>query len=86
MPDSQQDFGPIVITPREIYDAVIRLTDRVNELIQQGQRMEERLSTVNDDLLDHEARLRVLERARWPLPAVAIIVSVAAIILPFLLR
>lgn len=27
---------------------------------------------------DHEIRLRSLERARWPLPALAIVVSVGA--------
>jgi hypothetical protein len=30
------------------------------------------------DIPDHEARLRVLERARWPLPTVALVASVGA--------
>jgi hypothetical protein len=30
------------------------------------------------DIPDHEARLRVLERARWPLPTVALVVSAGA--------
>jgi hypothetical protein len=30
------------------------------------------------DIPDHEARLRVLERARWPLPTMAVVASVGA--------
>lgn len=61
-------LGYAVITSREIYDAVVRLTGRVDVLIeQQG----------NTDLkvTDHEGRLRILEKARWPLPSIAVLVS-----------
>ncbi|MFE0812663.1 hypothetical protein ACFW34_35100 [Streptomyces sp. NPDC058848] len=32
---------------------------------------------------DHERRLRVLEARQWPLPSVAALLSVAALIVPF---
>jgi hypothetical protein len=32
---------------------------------------------------DHERRLRALEAARWPLPSAAVLLSVAAVIIPF---
>lgn len=35
---------------------------------------------------DHERRIRVLEARQWPLPAVACLMSVAAVILPFVLK
>lgn len=63
----------VVITPREIYDAVIMLTGRVDTLIAQH----EVLASKKDD---HEDRLRNLERARWPLPSIAAIVSVIALL------
>lgn len=31
---------------------------------------------------DHERRLRVLEAGRWPLPSAAVLLSVAAVIIP----
>lgn len=59
----------VVITTREIYDAVVRLTGRVDAILEQ-QRHDA------DDVKDHESRLRALERARWPLPAVSIVIAV----------
>jgi hypothetical protein len=32
---------------------------------------------------DHERRLRHLEANRWPLPSAAVLLSVAAVIIPF---
>ena len=65
-------LGPIVITSREVYDAVIRLTGRVDVLISQQ-------SATQTDVADHEARLRSLERARWPVPAVALVIAVGSL-------
>lgn len=69
----------ITITAREVYDAVVRLTGRVDVLIaQQGQTQQE--------VQDHESRLRSLERARWPLPSAAALLSLAALIIPLFAR
>lgn len=69
----------VTITSREIYDAVVRLTGRVDVLIAQQ-------AETSADLKDHETRLRTLERGRWPLPAVAVLVSMAALIMPFIFK
>lgn len=61
----------VVVTAREIYDAVVRLTGRVDVLITQQQ--EDRR-----DLQDHEQRIRGLERGRWPLPSAALLVALAS--------
>lgn len=88
-----EPLGNVVITAREIYDAVVRLTGRVDVLIEQQ-------NTTSRDLQDHErnsaaahqdfeTRLRSLERARWPLPSLAAAVSLAALaltLLPMLTR
>ncbi len=76
---------------REIYDAVLRLTGRVDTLISQH---DETRTDLKDHELriraienadkkdhDHEARLKELERNRWPLPSLALLVSLAALIL-----
>ncbi|WP_233512495.1 hypothetical protein [Micromonospora deserti] len=66
-------LGPVVITARDIYDALIKLTDTVNKLVGQG-------SGHDDDIRDHEDRIRALERGRWPLPSLAALVSIAALV------
>ncbi len=72
-------MGPITITAREVYDAVVRLTGRVDVLINQQ-------SQTQNAVQDHEGRLRTLEKARWPLPSAALLVSVAAFMVPLFLR
>lgn len=67
----------VVITAREVYDAVIKLTAAVD-------RLADRLEDHARDLTDHEARLRALEKARWPLPALAVLVSITALVLSFM--
>ncbi len=65
-------MGDIVITAREVYDAVVRLTGRVDVMIAQSE-------AARTAVQDHESRLRSLEKARWPLPSAAILLSVAAL-------
>lgn len=72
MTDPSGMLSGVVITSREIYDAVVRLTGRVDVLIAQQE-------TTKSEIQDHEARLRSLESARWPLPAASVIISLAAI-------
>ena len=72
-------LGGIVITSREIYDAVVRLTGRVDVLIEQQ-------TTTRQEVQDHEQRLRGLERGRWPLPSLAVLVSIAAFVLSVVYR
>lgn len=66
-----EPLGGVTITAREIYDAVVRLTGRVDVLIEQQHQAQ-------TDLQDHETRIRTLERARWPLPAVSVLIALAA--------
>jgi len=65
----------VVIGTREIYDAVIRVEAsqiRTETTIRAMQRTQE----------DHEIRLRRAEERRWPLPTIAILLAIAALILP----
>lgn len=84
-------FGPVQITGRDIYDALIRLTASVDRLTSQS-------DGHGEDLRDHETRLRVVEEVRpapriadlesriravearqWPLPAASLLVALAAL-------
>lgn len=66
----------MVITAREIYDAVVRLTGRVDVLINQQEHTTKAIQ-------DHEMRIRFIERSRWPLPSVALLVSLGALAFEF---
>lgn len=73
-----------------VYDGVVRLTGRVDVLVAQQ-------TSIVEDLKDHETRLRALESrpstmdldtrlrtleaARWPIPALTVLISLAALAL-----
>lgn len=65
-------LGQVVIGAREIYDAVTQVAATVNRLAASH-------DEVINDLKDHEVRLRVIERSRWPLPTLAVLASIAAV-------
>lgn len=66
--------GPVEITGREMYDAIVQLTNQVSILTQSV----DRLCTLSGD---HEERLRLLEGRRWPLPKVRLIFTLASVAL-----
>ncbi|GAA2355412.1 hypothetical protein Cme02nite_69470 [Catellatospora methionotrophica] len=62
----------VVIDLRAIYDQLIVLNTKVERLVSKQDEHER-------DNADHEARLRSLEKGRWPLPSVALLVSLASL-------
>jgi hypothetical protein len=62
----------VLIGAREIYDQLVRVAAAV-------ERVSVQLAEIAQDVHDHETRLRSLERARWPLPSLAVLVSIAAL-------
>lgn len=67
----------VTITAREIYDAVVRLSGGVEVIVAQQ-------AQTKSEVEDHETRIRALERARWPLPSIAVLLSVGATVLALL--
>lgn len=67
----------VVITSREIYDAVVRLTGRVDVVIEQTNQLAHQGQ-------DHEARIRQIERSRWPLHSLTALVALGALALSWL--
>lgn len=68
-------LGPVTITPRDIYDQLVALRSAVERLIDAEADSGKKLD-------DHEGRLRTLERGRWPLPSLALVVSLLALLVP----
>ncbi len=72
-----EPLGPVTIGAREIYDQVVAVRGVVDRLVDQHQD-QERTAT------DHEARIRSLERGRWPLPTVSVLVALVALVIAVL--
>lgn len=77
--------GAVVITTTQMYAeqvattaAVTRLEGKLDSLAQAF--ANEQTAKVTSHA-DHEARLRSLERGRWPLPSLAALVSIASLVL-----
>ena len=82
--------GGVVITLADIYTQLVGLRERVDAALAKQDRTEllvaehdaelRPLAGAADRLTDHEARLRQLERGRWPMQAVAALASIAAVV------
>ena len=68
-------FGPgsavVVLTIKDVYDVSTETRTLVTG-------MSHRLETAEARHVDHEARIRALERARWPLPALSVVIALAS--------
>ena len=64
--------GPVVVIGlKDVYDQVVAMRSHVETLLHRQNDQEARST-------DHEARLRSLERGRWPLPTVAVLLALAS--------
>lgn len=74
MSQTPDPLAGVMIQSREIYDAIVRLTGRVDVLIAQHDEHKNKIQ-------DHESRIRNLEINRWPLSSLTILIALAAIAL-----
>lgn len=64
---------PVVkIGMKELYDAIVGLTNKFDVMVTQH-------TTTQNQVSDHEYRIRGLEKGRWPLPSVALLLSAVAV-------
>lgn len=68
------ELGPVQIGAREIYDKLLELDKKVDKIAT-------RYDEVWKKLHDHEARVRDLEKGRWPLPSLAVVVAGASLLM-----
>lgn len=80
--------GAVVITTAQMYAEQQATTLAVTSL---GVKLDNLAAALvaesakgNTDHGDHEDRIRALEHARWPLPSLAVLLSIGAILLPVL--
>ncbi|MFC8658440.1 hypothetical protein ACFUCT_25035 [Streptomyces parvus] len=70
-----QDPG-VYISPAQMYQEVRALAQAVGRIESKIDGILDETKDIRSDLGDHEQRLRVLERARWPLPTIGVLAGV----------
>lgn len=86
-----QPEGGVVITLADIYRQVVALAARVDSALARQDRADAILAEHETELrplagadrqiADHEVRLRAIERSRWPLTSVTVLIAVASLVI-----
>lgn len=96
MPDNQPPYRhernsgwwEIKITPKEVYDSVQKLKGSIDAALQEFAVVNRRIDIAEreheKDHMDHEERIRALEKTRWPLASVTVVLSAGAFLLMLL--
>lgn len=71
----------VIIGLKEIYDELKTVGGKVDRVLADQEQTRSDVAEIRADLADKEARIRVLEKARWPLPSVAAIIAVTSLII-----
>ncbi|MEU2180124.1 hypothetical protein [Streptomyces thermolilacinus] len=69
----------VYIPPSQMYQEVRALSEAVSRIESKLDGLLDETKDIRHDIADHEARLRSLETARWPLPSLAAVVSLGAL-------
>ncbi|WP_189999730.1 hypothetical protein [Streptomyces rubradiris] len=75
---SVPDSG-VYIAPAQMYQELRSLSDGLTRVETKLDGIGQGLTELGKDVADHETRIRALEKARWPLPSLAAVVSVGAL-------
>lgn len=81
MSGDQELGGAVRIGAQQIYDKLVEVETSVGRVDGKLDRHGDRLDRHEETLDDHEARLRSLERGRWPIPAASLLVALAAAVI-----
>jgi hypothetical protein len=67
----------VYISPAQMYQEMRSLHEALTRIDAKLDALRERDAGADEQLTDHEARLRSLERARWPLPTIGALAGAA---------
>ncbi|ODA69502.1 hypothetical protein [Streptomyces sp. AVP053U2] len=67
----------VFISSAQMYQEVRVLAQTVGRIESKVDGFLDETKDIRGDLQDHELRIRVLERARWPLPTIGVLAGVA---------
>lgn len=85
----QGDGGGGVITLADVYRQMITLTSRVDTSLARQEQADRIISEheaelrplagAHEKIVDHESRLRAIERTRWPLTSLTVLIALASL-------
>jgi hypothetical protein len=67
----------VYISNTQMYQELRSLSDGLTRVETKLDGIGQGLNDVGKDVADHEARIRTLEKARWPLPTIGVLAGVA---------
>lgn len=65
-------------------ESLNRIERKVDEVIVRLERVAANQETHQGLIVDHEGRLRVIEKGRWPLPQIATLLALASVVVAVL--
>ncbi len=71
----------VVITQQQIFEKLVAVEEKLVRMEAAVDRVGASADAVMAHQADHEQRLRVLEKARWPLPSAALLAAVGSLVL-----
>jgi hypothetical protein len=74
-------LAPVQIGVRQLYDELRTVGATASRVEAKVDHVDAKVDGVLTDVSDHEARIRALERNRWPLPSLAALVAVASLVI-----
>ena len=83
LPTPPDGWGPITITPREVWDILRSLDISVRALVQSMSQYTEERAKRDEDVdarfQNHENRIQAIERNRWPIQSVMALTGAGAL-------
>ncbi|NMO52037.1 hypothetical protein HH310_12620 [Actinoplanes sp. TBRC 11911] len=86
---TQPPNGGVIITLADIYGQLVALTQRVDTSLARQDRADQiiaeheadlrPLASAAQQLLDHESRIRTIEKSRWPITSVTVLLAIASL-------
>lgn len=70
----------VYISPAQMYQEMRSLHDAVSRVETKLDGLRDDTKDIRTDIADHENRLRILERARWPLPTLGVLAGIGGAI------
>ncbi|MEU6246424.1 hypothetical protein [Glycomyces sp. NPDC047010] len=75
-----EDLGTVTIGAREIYDEVVSMRGDLGRFGGELSRISDADETTQENLADHEDRLRQMERRLWAIPTAATLLAVGSLV------
>ncbi len=71
----------VVITQQQIFEKLVAVEEKLVRMEAAVDRVGASADAIAAHQIDHEQRIRVLEKARWPIPSAALLAAIGSLVL-----